>query len=177
MPNFYAASGERVIGFATREEADAFLFDEDGYFLIESAKDLEQLKLEELVFLWNASGEDEVQTFKSRREAAERVFTAMTALSEKPAKKPRAKKAAAENSEPKVRRPRNSYTGKIVLLTEENPRRAGTQKHANFELLRKLSGQKTGTAERAIAEGVPTGELNKSIKRGWIRLEPTGDAA
>jgi hypothetical protein len=91
------------------------------------------------------------------KKAAKKVATKKAA----PAKKATAKKVA-------VKTPRKGAIDpakKIVIVSKENPRREGSEKHRQFELARK--SKTVGDYQKAKGH---MGSLKKCVSKGWIKL-------
>lgn len=81
-------------------------------------------------------------------------------------KEKKTKTKEAGESEGNGRPKRLPDDGKIVILVDKNPKRAGSNAASVFELY-----QEGMTVKEAIKSGIPRGHMNWDVDHGFIRVE------
>jgi hypothetical protein len=89
-----------------------------------------------------------------------------------PASKPVAEQApgAADSAAPpaaEAASPAKVDARRVEVLVDKNPRRAGTRRHAQFEIIMACAGQTVATATE---RGVTAAAMASAVRHGWVRL-------
>jgi hypothetical protein len=91
-----------------------------------------------------------------------------TAAKASPASEPASEPApAAADSAAPPASPGKADSRRVELLVDKNPRREGTGRFAQFEILMACAGQTVATATK---RGATSSAIASAMRHGWVRL-------